>query len=348
MRPLFAVALALAAVLAAPSASAHGALLINEFDTYALSDFEGQEDSFPWEGFEIWDVYVGDAYSAAYGSDGVYLKANFAGDGTKRPTGSAAWTLDFTFKVGEKEFARSLVHDGATVTSTFEELEWAIADGNVLQVRGWVPVPDGAGQAVTDLVVVSSVDGEVRDVAPGGVVAPGSGSQVPVEVPATPVFPAMGEGRVAEQVPLTGSAKFLDVKVTPAAPGVFDLVVTNPMSEQGQHVFVGDASGAWTVQTGAAMAELAGGASATFTLSLTPPASGVIEPLPLELTSDVGGRQLWYAYVADGEVRLVDDPAQAQPASIEAPAKQSPGAALPLFGVLAVGALLARRRDRVG
>ena len=74
MRSLF---LALVVMLAmVPAAAAHGALELNEFDTYALSDFEGQEDSFPWEGFEIWDVYVGDGYNAVFDSHGVYFKGN--------------------------------------------------------------------------------------------------------------------------------------------------------------------------------------------------------------------------------------------------------------------------------
>ncbi|HET6399710.1 MAG TPA: hypothetical protein VFH47_09180, partial [Candidatus Thermoplasmatota archaeon] len=205
--------------MSAPTVSAHGDLAIHEFDTLAIRDFEGQEDSFAWEGFEIWDVYVGDGYSAAHDANGVYFKVNFAGDGTERPTGGVAWTINFRFKVGEEAFERELSHDGTTVTSDFESLEWTIADGNVLQVKAWVPVPEWSGKAVTDLVIVSSVDGEPRDTAPGGVHAPGTGTEIPVEGPGTPVFPPLGEGRIVDEVPLTGPPKYLNVSIAPQGAG---------------------------------------------------------------------------------------------------------------------------------
>ncbi len=319
----------------APTASAHGDLAVNEFETLAIRDFEGQEDSFAWEGFEIWDVYVGDGYSQAYDADGAYFKVNFAGDGTQRPTGSAAWTINFQFKIGEEAFERELSHDGATVTSDFENLEWTIADGNVLQVKAWVPVPEWGGQAVKDIVIVSSVDGDPRDTAPGGIHLPATGTEVPVEGPGTPVFPPLGEGRIVDEVKLTGPAKYLNVSIAPQGAGIFDITVQNPLKEQGQHVFLrGLPDGAaWTLNASASATNLAGGASTMFHVTLAPTATnGIVEPLTVELYTDIGGRQTYYAYLDEGEVMLVSDAAAARAATIEAP-KEAPG--LGLLAVLA-------------
>ena len=333
----------------APTTSAHGDLAINELETLAIRDFEGQEDSFVWEGFEIWDVYVGDGYNDAYGADGVYFKVNFAGDGTQRPTGSAAWTINFQFKVGEEAFERELSHDGTTVTSDFESLEWLIADGNVLQVKAWVPVPEWGGKSVRDIVIVSSVDGDPRDTAPGGVHTPATGTEIPVEGPGTPIFPPLGEGRIVDEVQLTGPAKYLDVSISPQGAGVFNITVKNPLKEQGQHVLLrGLPDLAWRMDASAAAANLEGGASAAFQVILAPTVtSGIVEPLPVEIYTDIGGRQTYYAYLAEGEVLLVSDPAVAITATLDEASKDAPGLGL-LAALACVAVALHTIRARSG
>ena len=346
MRPTTPLWLLMAGLLFTGSASAHGALALNELETYAISDFEGQEDSFAWEGFEIWDVYVGDGYSDVYDSDGVYFKVNFAGDGTQRPTMSAAWSIAFTFKVGDESYQRELVHDGAAITTTFETLEWVIADGNVLQIRAWVPVPDWQGKSVTDIVVVSSVDGEPRDTAPGGIHAPVTGTEIPVEGPATPVFPAVGAGRIVDEVKLTGPGKFLNVTVVAQGAGVFEFKIKNPLKEQGQHVLVRQPAenASWLMEV-AGHANLDGGASTTLNVTLMPPATGVVQPFPIEIYTDIGGRQTYYAYLKAGEVTLVNDSATAQAATLGDAAKDAPGfGVLVLLTALAIGLLADGRR----
>lgn len=342
------LALALLALAAlAPAASAHGDLTVNELETIAIRDFEGQEDSFAWEGWEIWDVYVGEGYSPAFASDGVYFKVNFAGDGASRPTMGQVWTVTFTFKVASQAFERQISQDGSgVVTTDFEELEWQVADGNVFQVRAWVPVADWAGKSVTDLVVVTAVDGEPRDTAPGGIHAPGTGTEIPVEGPATPIFPPLGEGRIVESVPLTGPGKFLNVSLTPLPDGTFEFTITNPLKEQGQHVLLyPDAAAAWSVTPADWNSNLEAGKTATLRATLAPSAAqgATVEPLRLDLVTDIGGRQSYYAYVDAGQVAVVDDPAVAQAGASAEPAKEAP--AVPLAGLLAVLALAAGFRS---
>lgn len=329
----------------APSGSAHGALAINELETYAISDFEGHEDSLPWEGFEIWDVYVGDGYSQAIGSHGVYFKVNLAGDGTVRPTGGQSWDITFQYNVGNESFMRTISHDGSDVTTDFEELDWQIADGNVFQVRAWAPVAEWEGQTVSDLVLVSSVDGQPRDTAPGGIHDPVTGAEIPWEAPGTVVFPAQGEGRLVEEVPLTGPAKFLDITFAAAEPGMFEFNITNPLAEQGQHVaFAFGNSSGWMLGDAPNALSLDGGAATSVPLTLTlDEAAAVIEPLRFDVFSDIGGLQSFYAFMGPNGVQLVDEAAMAEATSFENAEQATPGVTgLALLG--AIGIALTRRR----
>lgn len=334
--------LLIAAALLLPTAAAHGALELNEFDTYAISDFEGQEESFPHEGFEIWDIYAGDGYFSANETHGVYFKGNFAGDGTIRPSGSAEWTLTFTFDVGGTSYERTIVHDGTDVSTDFEQLEHQVADGNVFQMHAWVPIPSWEGETISNLVVLSAVDGDPRDIAPGGIYDPATGQEVPVSAPPTPVFPAMGEGRIVEAVELTGSAKFLDVQATPTTTGA-TVTVNNTLASQGQHFMLQlKDAGNWTVEGAPHTESIDGGMSTSIDLVLTPPATGTVEPLRLDFMTDIGGLQSWFAYVHDGEVRLVDNEAMAHSYEPEIAGQDAPG--LAPMGLIVALALLALRR----
>lgn len=328
---------------AAPLAAGHGTLAVNELETYAISDFEGQEDSFAWEGWEIWDVYVGEGYSEAHSSDGVYFKVNLAGDGTSRPTGGQTWTVTFTFTIADQAFQRQITHDGVDVTTDFEDLEWQIADGNVFQVRAWVPVTAWQGQSVTDLVLVSAVDGEPRDTAPGGIHLPGVGAEVPVEVPPTPVFPAMGEGRLVETIPLTGPAKFIDVSIQSLGNGTFDLTITNPLQEQGQHVLFHPAAVAgWTISPTEWNSNLEAGQSVTLRADVRPTTAdgSMVEPVRFDLLTDIGGRQTFQAYVEAGEILVTDDAAEARAGAYGEVPKEAPAASVSVLLIafaLAIG-----------
>ncbi len=330
------------AVAFLPTVAAHGALELNEFDTYAISDFEGLEDSFPHEGFEIWDIYAGDGYFGPNESHGVYFKGNFAGDGTVRPAGGQEWTLRFTFNVAGIAYERTIVHDGAEVTSDFEQLEWQIADGNVFQVHAWVPVPAWEGHTISELVVLSSVDGDPRDIAPGGIYDPASGEEIPVSGPPTPVFPALGEGRIVDEVVLTGAAKFLDVSVA-GADGLFTFTVNNPLAAQGQHLMVDVLAPAnWTIGGQPNAQSLAGGGDTAFVLDVKHAKTGTVAPVRVDLLTDIGGLQSWFIYLDATGLHVVNDEALATPYTFEAPAQESPG--LPLLAVMGVLALLAGRR----
>ena len=341
---------ALVLLAAVPAVSAHGALAVNELETYAISDFEGQEDSFAWEGWEIWDVYVGEGYSQALDSDGVYFKVNLAGDGTARPTMGQVWTVTFTFKVGDEAFERQISHDGATVTTTFEELEWQIADGNVFQARAWAPVAQWAGQSITDITLVSSVDGEPRDTAPGGIHTPGTGTEIPVEAPPTVIFPAMGEGRLVEAIPLTGPGKFLNVSLLPMGNGAFEFTITNPLKEQGQHAMLAPVStSAWTVTPVDWNSNLEAGKSAVLRAELKPNTAdgSLVEPVRFDILSDIGGRQTYYAYIDAGQVALVEDASAASAGAFGEAAKEAPSPSIALLVVafaMAFGLRSASRR----
>lgn len=302
-------------------------------------------NSKPWPSVTSKGKNVGDGYDFMLDAHGVYFKVNFAGDGTLRPLGGAEWGLDFQFKVGEEQYQRSIVHDGVDVTTTFEALQWTVADGNVFQVKAWAPVADWQGKSVTDIVIVASVDGELRDTAPGGIHLPATGTEVPVEAPATPIFPPLGEGRIVESVALPGPEKYLDVTVTPKGNGTFEFAITNPLKEQGQHVHLREAqSESWTITSSPGAAEIEGGGATTFLVNVQQKiTNGVIEPILLDFYTDIGGRQQYYAYLDGGDVALTSDSAMAAAASLE-PAKESPGVGLALM-LLGLAGIALRRRQ---
>ena len=330
-----------------PTAAAHGDLEINELETLIIRDFEGQEDSFAWEGWDIWDVYVGEGYNDTLDSDGVYFKVNLGGDGTVRPTGGAIWSLTFTYDVGDESFEREIAHDGTDVTTTFESLQWQVADGNVFQVKGWAPVANWTGKALTNVVIVASVDGSPRDTAPGGVHDPATGTEIPVQAPSTVVFPPIGEGRIVDEVPLTGPAKYLELAVEPKGSDTFTLTVTNPLAEQGQHVML-DASPTpgWELVTASAPHSLDGGKSATFDVQLVPKGEPgtTLDPYAFGIVTDIGGHRALFAALGATGVTLVEDPALATASTIAGPARGVPLPAWTAVLGLAGLALLARRR----
>lgn len=329
----------------APATSAHGSLAVHELETLVISDFEGGEESYPWEGFEIWDVYVGEAYNDSLDMHGVYIKANFAGDGTLRPTGGSVWSVVYTFRVGEEEFEREFAHDGSAITTTFEGFESQVADGNVLQVKGWVPVPEWEGKAVTDIVLVSLVDGSPRDTAPGGIHDPVTGAEIPVKAPATPVFPEVGQGRIVDEVPLQGASGYLDLAFEAKGEGRFTLTVTNPLAEQGQHVMLDAANvPGWTLVTDSPPLSLDGGKTGTFDIQLVADGAGVA-PFRLDVLTDIGGLRSVYASLTPDGVALVEDPALASNGVVaEAPLDVPVPAWAAFAGVALAAAAFGRRR----
>ncbi len=323
-----------------PSVAAHGALEINEFDTYAISDFEGHEDSFAWEGWEIWDVYAGDGYISALDSHGVYFKVNFAGDGTLRPTGGSTWEATISFAVNGTAYSRQVVHDGTDATADFEQWEWQIADGNVFQIHAWVPIPEWEGHAIEDLVVASSVDGQPRDSAPGGIYDPATGSEVPVEAPSTVVFPPIGEGRLVESVPLSGPSKFLDVQMEAATDNAYTFTVTNPLAAQGQHFMVHTEGDDWVFTGVPAAQSLDGGTATEFTIQFDAASEGSVAPGRIDFVTDIGGLRSFQVAMSDAGPLLLIDEAQAESYTPEV--VETPG--FPLVLALVGLAFAARRK----
>lgn len=160
----------------------------------------------------------------------------------------------------------------------------------------------------------------------------------------------MGEGRIVEAVPLTGPGKFLKIAVVPLGNGTFEFNVTNPLKEQGQHVMLQPTStAAWTVTPSEWNANLEAGKSATLRAEIKPSAAGgaMVDPIPFDLVTDIGGRQTYYAYVDAGQVTVVDDMNAASAGPFGAADKEAGAPPLSLLVIaLAVGLVLHRSRAR--
>ena len=145
-----------------------------------------------------------------------------------------------------------------------------------------------------------------------------------------------------ETVPLTGSAKFLDVTATPDGPGAFAFDVANPLAAQGQHFIVrlGNATG-WSVHGAPDPAGLDGGASTSFELHVTADGTAT-EPLRIDLVTDIGGLRPFYAFAAPTGIQLTEDPSLAVMTITEE--TQDTPAPLPFLAVALALLVLRRRR----
>lgn len=84
-----------------------------------------------------------------------------------------------------------------------------------------------------------------------------------------------------------------------------------------------------------------------FTVTLTPPTSGVVEPFPLEVYTDIGGQQSYFAFLDAQGVAMVSDSAAASASTLDGAAKDASGLGiLALVGALAVGLVSVGSRRR--
>jgi hypothetical protein len=340
--PLLLAALTLA--LPAP-AFAHGVFEASELELHVLSD-EGTDSIEPYGGYDINELFVGFAHDPAIGAgpagDGVYLRAEVYGlPENGAPVPGQTWSLRFTFETPGGALERTIsTTDAKTFTSDFDSLlaEVDAAERATHFQRAFISYEAAGlkpGDSIGSFKVESRVNGDLRDVAPGGIPVPGSNGAAtfpdPLAIP--------GKGALAESVQLVGPEQYVKVALQPLPDGSFNVTLRSALTKGGQHVFVQPgATEGWTYRLdGATSAPLAANGTLAFRLTATP--ANATAPLRLDLLTDVGGRAELFLGT-DGILRgpkgAVAFPAP--PAAVKSPAA---GAALAL--VLLVGAAARRR-----
>ncbi|MEA3136293.1 MAG: hypothetical protein QOC71_574 [Thermoplasmata archaeon] len=333
-----------ALALSAPSpATAHGVFEASELEVHVLSD-EGSDVIESYGGYDVQDLFVGFAHDATVGAgeagDGFYVRLELYGlmeNSPPRP--GQAWTATVTIGTPAGPLERTLsTTDGTTLESDFQSLLYQIdsAERATHVQRAFVSYASvglAAGQAIGPFKVETRVDGDLRDVAPGGIPVPGTDGAATYPDPTQ----IDGKGELMTSVPLESPAIYVQVEASPAAPGNFTIAVKSALTAGGQHIMVLPRSTeGWVYQLhGPTNAPVDANGTLTFTLDAVLP--GGASPLLLEVMTDVGGR---YALSLDGNGTLtLGDGTTVQPAAaapMESP--MAPWAPLAAFAL----ALLAR------
>ncbi|MHB1260143.1 MAG: hypothetical protein ACYC2H_00360 [Thermoplasmatota archaeon] len=324
-----------------PLVAGHGSIEARELETELLND-EASDHFYTTGGYDIVRVFVGEAHDPALGlggeGDGLYFRAFLSGDyGIALP--GQAWRVTISFDAPDGPITRFIeTTDGTTFQTDFDRLyaEPEAGEG-VLVERAFIRLATAglaSGQTITGFRLESSVSGEMRDIAPGGV---GLAGGVPVDVP------TMTSTVVTESYTLRGPTAYIEATAT-QVDGAWRLDVKSLLKDGEQHVTVKprQADG-WTAKVSdPSSAIFAPGAEKSFTLETG--SDGATGSLTVDVVSDVGGR-IGLVFQPDGsqtvEGNLADTEGVQPP--IEAPAKESPGLPAILF-VVALALIASRRR----
>jgi hypothetical protein len=323
-----------------PAASAHDLVEASELETLFLVDeLSDVVTSLPGYGFDLGEFYVGEAHVPGIG-DGLYVRTLLYAT-EPGPSGHAA-SVVFEFGFDEEAVTRTLsTQDGQAFTSDFDAL--VIVPGSTVDVtRAFLAFGSAGvqqGQNLTSLRVRSVVDGEDRDVAPGGFMAPGPAGAAG-DVP----DPSQESRQVVQEYPLVGPTRYIRGQAVLVEPGKVEIRIQSLLKEGAQHVMPGPMPAGANLTLQGHVGSLAPGANTTMTLQVGP---DVVGAFSLNITTDLGGRMpvLVHGDARQFEVSANDGEAvaweQPQP-------KESPAASVWLLPLLAGLALAARRHRRVG
>ncbi len=334
-----------AAATLLPAASGHGAIEASELEILLLTD-EGTDSIEPYGGFDINAVFIGFAHDPTVGvgsaGDGLYLRAELYGlPENSAPAGQGTWTVTFTVATPAGPIQRTLsTADGTEFTSDFDSLliEVDTDERAVHALRGFIAFASISvvpGDAVGVTRVESRKDGDLRDVAPGGIPVPGTNGLA--EYPDPMAIP--GKGIVVASVAAEAPVRYLKPATLTADDDHYTVTVASALKDGGQHIEIKPrVRDGWTFDLrGPSSISVQAGQNATFEfIAAAQPDAGDLE---LDLLTDVGGRVPVIltprGLLTAGETEVQNE----RPATAPAPA-----AGL----LLAVGALalasLARRR----
>lgn len=324
-------------------------------EQHVLQD-EGRDEFYWYDGYDLWTLFVREAYRMETGESGLVFRFTLYGgfspsnvsdqlhidlgmdaDGTAHEF-RLSTPNDFTWE-GDLPILRKNV--------TRNEAPWT---GVTTEMEVFVPHDElgvASGDAVSGFRMASYADQDIRDRAPGGFYVPNSQgmAEVPSRNDQVGETAYLDSRRLVENLTLQGPVGYLDT--TTAVDGWnLTLTVSNPFEDQGQHAVIRPrAAEGWQVRTdGRLVAVLEGGASATFAMEARP-TGNASAPLPVEIVTDIGGREVLHVGAANGTLQVARD-AEAlpvEPAASGATATPGPAAWMAVAAA-AVALVLIRRR----
>lgn len=335
MRVLLLSLAVLLALGAAPTAQGHGLVNAGELEVLFVDDEASDVITGLEYGYDLDQLYIGEAHVPGIG-DGIYLHTVlYGGVGDGRPTLDGPQTVAVQFEFGDIHAEHSFsTTDGVTFEGDFDQLIVVPGDGEVEVQRAFIRYPEGVGPGskLTGFQAATFVNGEPRDVAPGGAFLPGT---APLDTP----VPMGDSSQVVDSYELHGPGGYLDVSLDADFEAqTFTVVARNPLKEGDQHIMLvlpDDLEG-WTATVEGDGGEVKAGGNATFVLRL---AAGR-GPLPIEVRTDIGGRVLLTAMpdTDDGGVVLSDG---ARNVGIGSRDRLDDALDVPLAGIVPLGALFA-------
>lgn len=333
--PLTAVLAAFVVATSLPVASAHGLVNAGELETLVVQDEASDVVTDAELGFDLVQLYVGEAHLPGRG-DGLYVHTILYGGAGERPLLDGPLAVRFEFFFGDKSFARMLeTTDGQKFTGDFDQLTVVPGDGEVEVQRAFVTYPKGLGpgSTLTSLRAISMVNGEPRDVAPGGVFLPGARTEV-----------EMGDSsQVVESYTLKGPVGYLGlVEVVPMidSPGEFLVTAWTGLKDDSQHIMLtAQPANGWTAVVDGTGGETTPGGYQIFTVRLTPGEGAYT----FDVLTDIGGHAQITAEQTEEGLRLAAPESTAvQPAPAM---KDSPSPLWLALGAIAL-VLLVRKAQR--
>ena len=335
-----------AAAALLPAAQAHGVAESNELEILLIED-EGSDAIEPYGGFDINSVFIGFAHDPLVGTgaagDGFYIRADLYGlPENSLPAGQGEWSAIFTIATPKGEIQRTLsTTDGLSFESDFDSYltETDPDERTVHVLRAFIAfasVGVAPGDTLGVTLVESRMDGDLRDVAPGGIPVPGTNGLAEYPDPTQ----IDGRGRIQESVVAQNPSIYLKPATLTADGDRYTITVASALKDGGQHIVLNArVREGWTFELqGPDSISVQAGQNATFEFIATAqPEAGDLE---LDLLTDVGGRVPVVltprGLLAAGETEVQNETPATAP---------TPAAGL----LLAVGALalagLARRRS---
>jgi len=322
---------------------AHNTYEASELETHVVND-EGTDVLESYGGYDIQDLFVGFAHDATTGSgaagDGLYVRLELYGNRTESqvPQLAANWSVTVAMAVAGNLTVRSVwTTDGATFRSDFDSLAVATEERDTHVQRAFLSYANlgiAAGSEASILRIESRVDGDLRDVAPGGIPVPGTNGAQEYPDPTS----IEGKGILVESFPLSAPSNYVQVTPVATAPGDYTITVKSALQKGAQHVFV-DAIDEGTYELfGNTSAALDANGTMTFRLVLVP---GRLDGAAhLDIRTDVGGRTP-LVLTADG--LQVEGGAFAPAMAPPEPESSPPAGLLLALGVLGLAGLVARR-----
>lgn len=336
-------AVALLVLLAlAPAAQSHAAPDPLENEVHLLAD-EG-EDAFYWyDGYDLYNLFVREAHWQPTGEDGLIFRYTLYGGFSEAPAANelhtditvsgpdGPTTLRMTTE-NDRNWTGQLTLVNLNVTE--DSLPYT---GVTAKIQAFVPYSAlnvSVGDVISQATMASLADDDLRDIAPGGIFLPMSGGMA--EVPAESL-------RVTDEVPLVGPTTYFDA-TTAVQGSTLTVTIENAFEASGQHVGVvpGDVPG-WTAESLTPMAaSIDGGESVTMELNLSA-APETTAPLPIEVHSDLGGREVLYIGINGTELMVADQAETLTVNAVQEP-QESPGLGVVLASLSTLGAALVARR----